>query len=41
MDVLGCILMAAITFPVSYFIARFCLRGLIHAVTAADQRLTH
>jgi len=25
----GCILMAAITFPLSFFVARACLKGLI------------
>jgi hypothetical protein len=37
-NVLGCILMAAITFPVSFFIARGCLRGLIRIVTGGGNR---
>ena len=36
--VLGCVLMAAITFPVSFFIARTCLRGVIRLVSGADNR---
>ena len=33
-NVLGCILMAAITFPISFLVARTCLRGVIRMVTA-------
>lgn len=33
----GCILMAAIAFPVSFFVARGCLRGLIRIVTGPDK----
>ena len=29
----GCIVMAAIAFPVSFFLARGCLRSLIRMVT--------
>jgi len=29
MNFVGCVLMAAITFPVSYYLARGCLRGLL------------
>jgi hypothetical protein len=32
-NVLGCVLMAAITFPISFFVARSCLRGVIRIVT--------
>ncbi len=32
-NVLGCVLMAAITLPISYFIARGCLRGLIRVMS--------
>ena len=32
MTLIGCVLMAAITFPVSYFLARGCLRGLLRVV---------
>jgi hypothetical protein len=34
-NLLGCVLMGAITFPVSFFVARSCLRGLIRIVTKA------
>jgi len=37
-NIFGCILMAAITFPVSFFVARGCLRGVIHIVTGGDNR---
>jgi len=32
-DVLICVAMAAVTLPVSFFIARGCLRGLIRIVS--------
>jgi hypothetical protein len=34
----GCLLMAAITFPVSFFVARTCLRGVIRLVTGSENR---
>jgi hypothetical protein len=37
-NVFGCVLMAAITFPVSFFVARTCLRGVIRIVTGGDKR---
>ncbi len=37
-NVLASILMAAITFPVSFFIARGCLRGVIRIVTGGENR---
>ena len=37
-NIFGCILMAAITFPVSFFVARGCLRGVIRIVTGGDNR---
>jgi hypothetical protein len=37
-SVLGYILMAAITFPVSFFVARSCLRGVIRIVTGSENR---
>jgi len=37
-NVFGCVLMAAITFPVSFFVARSCLRGLIRIVTGPENR---
>jgi len=33
MNLFGCLLMAAITFPVSFLVARTFLRGVIRAVT--------
>jgi hypothetical protein len=35
---LGCILMVAITFPVSFFVARSCLRGVIRMLTGGENR---
>jgi hypothetical protein len=32
-NVLGCVMMAAITFPISFFAARGCLRGVIRLVS--------
>jgi len=37
-NVLGCILMVAITFPVSFFVARSCLRGVIRMLTGGENR---
>jgi hypothetical protein len=37
-NVLGCILMIAITFPVSFLVARSCLRGVIRIVTGSENR---
>ena len=37
-NVVGCILMAAITFPVSFFVARGCLRGFVRIVTGPEKR---
>jgi hypothetical protein len=37
-NVLACVLMAAISFPVSFFIARGCLRGVIRLVTGSHGR---
>ena len=37
-NVLGCILMVAITLPVSFFLARSCLRGVIRIVTGGENR---
>jgi hypothetical protein len=37
-NVLGCILMAAVTLPVSYFMARGCLRGVVRIVTGGERR---
>ena len=37
-EILGAVLMAAITFPVSFYLARLCLRGVVRLVTASAQR---
>jgi hypothetical protein len=37
-NLLGCILMAAVTFPVSFFLARQCLRGVIRIVAGSERR---
>jgi hypothetical protein len=36
-NLVGCILMAAIAFPVSFFAARGCLRGIIRMVAGPDK----
>jgi len=33
-NVLSCVTMAAITFPISFLAARICLRGVIRLVTS-------
>jgi hypothetical protein len=35
---LGCVAMVAITFPVSFVLARTCLRGVIRLVTGGGNR---
>jgi hypothetical protein len=37
-NVLGCIVMAAITFPICFLVARSCLRGLIRMMTGQNNR---
>jgi hypothetical protein len=37
-NVLGCILMVAITFPVSFVVARGCLRGVIRIMSGGENR---
>jgi hypothetical protein len=37
-NVLGCILMVVATLPVSFFLARGCLRGVVRMVTGAERR---
>ena len=37
-SVIGCLLMAAITFPVSFFVARGCLRGVIRLIAGSERR---
>jgi hypothetical protein len=38
MNAIGCILMAAITFPVSFLVARSCLRGVIRILNGSQNR---
>jgi hypothetical protein len=35
-NILSCVLMAAITFPVAFFVARACLRGVVRIVTGGE-----
>lgn len=37
-NVVSCVLMAAVTFPVSFFVARTCLRGVIRLITRGENR---
>lgn len=37
-NVLACILMAAISLPLSFFAARVCLRGVVLLVQRSDKR---
>jgi len=37
-NVLGCVLMAAITFPVCFLLARSCLRGLLRLLSGENRR---
>jgi hypothetical protein len=37
-NALGCIVMAAITFPVCFLVARSCLRGLIRMMSGRSNR---
>jgi len=34
--VVSCVLMVAISFPVSFFVARGCLRGVLRIITGAE-----
>jgi hypothetical protein len=38
MEVMGVVLMAATTFPLSFLLARLCLRGVMRVVTASGER---
>jgi len=38
-NIVACILMAAISLPLSFFIARTCLRGVVRIVTGPDKRV--
>jgi hypothetical protein len=35
-NVVACVVMAAITFPVSFFVARTCLRGVVRMITGEE-----
>lgn len=37
-NVLGCVLMAGVTFPLSFLVARTCLRGVLRIVTGSEHR---
>jgi hypothetical protein len=37
-NILSCVLMAAITFPVAFFVARGCLRGVLRVITGGEHR---
>ena len=37
-NILGCVVMAAISFPVSFFVARSCLRGVIRILNGGQNR---
>jgi hypothetical protein len=37
-NIFGCVLMAAITFPVSFFVARTCLKGVVRMVMGSGNR---
>jgi len=41
MELVGIVLMAATTFPLSFYLARLCLRGVVRLVTAGGQRELH
>jgi len=38
-NIVACILMAAVSLPLSFFIARTCLRGVVRIVTGPDKRV--
>jgi hypothetical protein len=37
-NIVSCVLMAAITFPVSFFVARGCLRAVIRLIAGSERR---
>ena len=37
-NVWACVLMAVISIPVSFFVAKQCLRGVVRIVTGAERR---
>jgi hypothetical protein len=40
-DFLGALVMAVVSFPVSFLLARLCLSGVMRVVTAAEPRRIH
>lgn len=38
-NAVACILMAAVSLPLSYFAARGCLRGVVRIVTGSNKRV--
>jgi hypothetical protein len=38
-NLLACILMAAVSLPLSFFAARGCLRGVVRIVTGSNKRV--
>jgi hypothetical protein len=38
-NLLACVLMAAVSLPISFFAARVCLRGVIRIVTGSDKHV--
>ena len=37
-NVIACVLMAAVSLPVSYYAARTCLRGVVRLVNGSNKR---
>ena len=37
-NIVGCLVMGAITLPLSFFVARGCLRGIIRAIGGSRNR---
>ncbi len=37
-NIVACVLMAAISLPLSFFAARLCLRGVVRIVTGSHRR---
>ncbi|HXA51264.1 MAG TPA: hypothetical protein VNV86_13205 [Candidatus Acidoferrum sp.] len=38
-NLIACVLMAAISLPLSFFAARGCLRGVVRIVTGSNKRV--
>ena len=37
-NVIACVLMAAVSLPLSFYAARFCLRGVVRLVNGSNKR---